>query len=305
MSNTALITGATGFIGYHLCNRLHNEGWEVIAQGTRGENTPCCSQFIESSLEKFISIASDVLPNIDICYHQAANNLTTDKNFEKIVLTNVFEPLELFEKLLNKNCSKFVYASSCSVYGNNPVPFSETKTNFNPLNPYAISKAMLEVSMKRFANKNKVKAVGLRYSNVYGLNEEHKGSRASIVSQLTNKMKKNLNPVLFNYGEQLRDWVHVDDVINANLLASVYQGSGVFNVGSGEAISFLKIVECINDELEKNLPVEFKECPFIESYQEHTLCDLSLSEKELGYKPLKTAEESIRDYIREIKKATD
>lgn len=301
MSKTALITGATGFIGYHLCNKLHDDGWKVIATGVRGENTPFCHQFIESSLKDFF----DWLPDIDVCFHQAANNLTTDENLEDMVLTNVFEPLELFEKLRIKNCLKFVYASSCSVYGNNPTPFNESLTKLNPLNAYAISKALLEVSLNRFAKKKQVQVVGLRYSNVYGFNEQHKGSRASMVSQLANKMKKNINPVLFNYGEQSRDWVHVSDVVNANILAANYGGSGVFNVGSGEALSFLKIVECINDELETNLPVEFKECSFEEKYQDNTLCDLTLSRKELGYEPQKTTEESIREYIREIKKATD
>lgn len=308
MSKTALVTGSTGFVGYNLCEKLTELGWEVYAIGSRKENVPICNTFIEINLPNFelnnYSIPSDV--TIDVCFHQAANNDTLETNYEKMIYPNYFQSYELFKNLaLNNKCKQFVYASSCSVYGKQPSPYIESKTTFDPLNPYAVSKMLFEISMKKFTKDYKVNAVGLRYSNVYGNNEMHKGRRASMITQMLNKMKKNCRPKLFNYGEQQRDWVYIKDIVQLNILASQYDGSAVFNAGSGEALSFNKISELINEELGTNLQPEYVENTCAERYQEFTLCDLKYVTKELGYKPENNAQESVKNYVRETKKAAE
>lgn len=302
MTKTALVTGASGFVGHHLCNRLHADGWNIIAVGTKEEHMPLCNTFLECSLH---SIPWESIPNIDTCFHQAANNDTTDLDIEKMMQSNLHDSSELFHKLhQEKKCYQFVYASSCSIYGNAEAPYVEQKTKPDPLNPYALSKFLFEQFANKFAQENNVQVIGLRYSNVYGQGENHKGKRASMITQLLNKMLQGISPTIFKYGEQLRDWVYIEDVIEANVLSSRIKKTGVYNVGSGETLSFNQIVQLINEELGISLPTNFVDCPFPQNYQSHTLCDLTLSRNILNYKPKMSAEMSVRNYIKEIKKAT-
>lgn len=302
MKKTAFVTGASGFVGHQLCNRLQKDNWDVIALGTKQENMPLCSNFLECDLN---DIPWKLIPNIDVCFHQAANNDTTQLDIESMMRPNLHESSDLFYRLhQEKKCSQFVYASSCSIYGNAEVPYVEEKTKPDPLNPYALSKLLFEQFANKFAQENNVQVIGLRYSNVYGQGENHKGKRASMITQLLNKMLRGISPTIFKYGEQLRDWVYIEDVVEANMLSSTIKESGVFNIGSGETLSFNKIIQLINEELDIYLPTNFIDCPFQQNYQSHTLCDLSLSQSILNYQPKMSAELSVRNYIRQIKKAT-
>lgn len=298
MIKTALVTGATGFIGHHICNRLFENNWNVIAVGVKGENKPLCHSLIHSNLDELQNI-----PNIDVCFHQAANNNTMDLNVENMFQSNLETPSILFDKLFNeKNCKQFVYASSCSVYGNQPVPYTE-QTTPNPLNPYAKSKFAFETFANSFALKNNVNVIGLRYSNVYGPGENHKGTRSSMINQLLQKMLSHERPKIFKFGEHLRDWVYIEDVVEANILASEYKNSGVFNVGSGESTSFNDLIIKINQSLDMSLEPEYIDCSFTEAYQSNTLCDLEQANKYLGYFPKFNSTMGIKKFA-QIKKAT-
>ena len=187
----ALVTGATGFIGYHLCKRLYQDGYFVIAVGRNDENTPFCHKLYR---EPFDNLPFNSFKEIDICFHQAANNNTLESSLDIMQQANVIEPSNLFRNLLQQNnCKNFVYASSCSIYGNQQTPFVETKTPAKPLNSYAVSKLNFENFANDFAIENNVKAIGLRYSNVYGPNEEHKGKRASMIHQIIDRKSSRLN----------------------------------------------------------------------------------------------------------------
>lgn len=295
---TALVTGATGFIGHHLCNKLYNSNYNVIAVGTKDENKPLCHQFIQLNLD---GISWHLIPKkIDVCFHQAANNNTTDLDSENMFLSNLTSPMNLFNRLFKeKECKQFVYASSCSVYGNQPIPYNEKTTKLDPLNPYAQSKVLFEQFAEIFSTENDVRTIGLRYSNVYGSNEQHKGKRASMISQLLNKMIRNEKPKLFKFGEQTRDWVYVDDVVDANLLASECTQSEIFNIGSGMSIEFTEIVKIINEEIGSFIQPEYIDCPILNQYQLNTLVDLQHSNKNLKYFPKFTISEGIKHLIRQ------
>lgn len=299
MSKTALITGATGFVGSAICNRLYNNNYEVIAVGAKEENNPLCHKLIHSKLDE---IPWDLIPNIDVCFHQAANNDTTDMDMKNMIQSNLTIPSNLFYSLIReKKCKQFVYASSSSVYGNEPVPYVESMTKLSPLNPYAHSKILFEQFAKKLTQEHDVNLIGLRYSNVYGPGEKHKGKRSSMISQLLQKMKNNERPKIFKFGEHLRDWVYIEDVVLANILASQYNGSDVFNVGSGQAMDFNEVVATLNSELKLNLKPEYIDCPFLNAYQAHTLHDLTKSKEKLGYNPQYGPVAGIKKFVEESK----
>lgn len=300
---TALVTGATGFIGSHLCSRLYEDHY-VIAVGTNSyeENTPKCHKFYSTQAGIPAGYWSE-LPDIDVCFHQAANNDTIDMFREGMILANYSNPICLFERLAEeKNCKQFVYASSGAVYGNQPVPFVENVTKLDPLNPYAESKKMFEEFATSFSQKYGVNTIGLRYHNVYGPCEKHKGRRASMIHQLLQKMLCYERPKLFKYGEYSRDWVYVADVVEANMLASTISDSGVYNVGSGEETCFNEIVKILNKEIDRNFEPEYVDCPFLNMYQFRSRADLTKISK-IGYTPKYSIRTGIQKFIEEIKKA--
>lgn len=301
MSKTVLVTGATGFIGSNLCNRLYNTNHTVIAIGTKGENKPLCHKYLPLTLD---GISWDLVPQIDVCFHQAANNDTTDMDLNNMLRANYVASSNLFYRLVReKGCKQFVYASSCSVYGKQPAPYDEKTTPLEPLNPYAQSKVLLEQFAEQFAIEYGVNVIGLRYSNVYGPGENHKGKRASMVSQLLQKLIAGERPKIFADGTQARDWVYIEDVVEANMLSSQYNGSGVFNVGSGEAMSYNDVIRIVNEELGKNIGIDYIENPYAAAFQDYTLTNLDHAKK-IGYTPKRNLEESLREYIRATKKAT-
>jgi len=292
MKIVALVTGGTGFIGYHLCKFLFENGYHVMATGVQGENNPFCHKLYRLPLD---NLPHQEMGQVDICFHQAANNNTIESNLDMMIESNVQQPSILFRKLLQENnCKNFVYASSCSVYGDQSVPFHEEKTKPNPLNVYAQSKLLFERFAEDFALNNQVKAVGLRYTNVYGKYENHKEKRASMIFQILEKCIKKETIKLFYNGEQLRDWVHVDDVVKANIKAANYSGSGIFNVGYGRSCSFNHLVETISYMISKNPKIKYIPCNFIKKYQFHTAVDLFKSNNQLGFYPEISLPEGVR-----------
>lgn len=293
---TAIVTGATGFIGYHLCYRLFKEKYNVIAIGVPFENFPHNNKIYFCNLD---SIPWQELPNIDVCFHQAANNNTLDNDEHSMIESNVNQTKRLFNNLLNKNCKKFVYASSCSIYGNQPSPYVEDKTEIECLNVYAKSKFLLEKFAQEFSGRNNVVCVGLRYSNVYGPKEKHKQKRASMIYQIIEKSKNGNSIKLFKYGEQKRDWVFVEDVVEANILASTSEKTDIYNVGSGKAVSFNEIVQIISNETGLKITVEYVDCPIKNAYQNFTQADLTKSE-EINYFPKCAMTYGIRNILENI-----
>jgi len=151
-----------------------------------------------------------------------------------------------------------------------------------------------------FATMTKANVIGLRYCNIYGPGEGH---RASMVYQLLKQMTNGKRPKLYKHGEQKRDWIYVEDVVDANILASHAKCSGIFNCGSGNDYSFNDMVKIINQFLSTNYEPEYIENPYIKQYQSHTCCDMSKAKKILKFVPKRQLREGIEDFIpREFKK---
>lgn len=294
MEKTVLITGGTGFIGSHLSSRLYNLGYNVTVVGSATERKPRANKFLYINLN---GLAWDKIGKVDICFHLAAHNDTTDTDRDNMYRANLTGPMTMFHQLAENGCKKFIYASSASVYGNSPAPYVEDVTPTDPLNPYAESKLAFDDFARHFALDKNASVIGLRFTNVYGPGEWHKGKRASMIHQLIEHRRERpfVRPRLFKYGEQKRDWVYVDDAVDMMILAIDYPHSGIFNCGSGEAVSFNQLAEIIG------LPeAEYIDCPFPERYQSFTLADLTKSKKELKYSPKYNVNQGIKKFIEAI-----
>jgi len=308
-----LVTGGTGFVGKKVLEELvrfrdvtshgmpittHKHGTfrlEIWATGKSDENK------LPTSVRCFTTNDLASLPiggEFKTVIHLAANNDTLCTNRYDMFRTNLYEPIALFQRLYLNGCRTFIYASSTAVYGNSPAPYKED-TPTNPLNVYAESKLEFDRFAMDFACKYGVTVMGLRYCNIYGPGEEHKERRMSMIGQLIRNAIAGEELKLFKAGEQLRDWVHINDVGDVNLQAFLEPRTGIYNIGSGKAYSFNDIVH----EIKKRLPqavVSFVDCPFAESYQYHTECDISKACVELGYEPKYDLAKGIESYFENL-----
>jgi len=161
-----LVTGGTGFVGSNLVTYLLNENHEVIIVGNVSETRPKGFQgkYLQPTL---IGIDWDEITNIDILFHLAANNDTTDIDEREMFRANLESSKVLFEHVVKNGCKHIIYASSTAVYGNVKTPYREDGP-VQPLNPYARSKLLLDKYAMKFAQENpNVTIIGLRYCNIY------------------------------------------------------------------------------------------------------------------------------------------
>jgi len=212
----------------------------------------------------------------------------------------VHDNVESFRRLLRfaqPNRTPVIYASSGATYGA-VTGMSQESDAAAPANVYAFSKVILDNLARRVAADDPAwKIVGLRYFNVYGPREAHKGVPASMVLHLSRQMKAGKNPRIFKYGEQKRDFVYVKDIVQGTLRALEAKESGIYNLGSGQARSFNELIEVLNKSLGKNFEPEYFDNPHAH-YQNHTEADLTAVRKSLGYEPQFTLETGVADYMR-------
>ena len=291
-----LVTGGTGFIGSNIVAALIKLGHDVIITGHDSEQK--IPGFKGTMLQpSFVGLDWNALGHLDAVVHEAAINDTQSRNVSEMIRANVDSSLALFEYAAKQGCKNIVYASSTAVYGKGPAPYMENQ-ELHPLNAYAESKKQLEEEASLFAKANpEITCLGLRYCNVYGPGESHKGNRASMIYQLARQMRTG-NPRLFKYGEQRRDYIYVRDVVSANMRALEAKKSAIVNCGSGISMSFNDLVRILNGVLGTDRTPEYFDNPIEPAYQNHTECDMSLAKETIGFIPKYDIERGIRDYMR-------
>lgn len=324
-----IVTGGAGFIGSNLVRGLNARGYSNIlvvddlSDGNKVRNIEDCD--IEDYMDK-----DDFLTRIEqgmefggptAIYHQGACSDTMETDGRFIMQTNYEYSKSLFH-YSGEHSIPFIYASSASVYGGGGT-FKEEPEYEQALNAYAYSKLLFDRYVRKNRQASQAQVVGLRYFNVYGKGEEHKGRMASVAYHFFNQYHDQGHVKLFagsgGYadGEQLRDFVWVDDVVDVNLhfLAHPEDG-GVFNVGTGRAQSFNDVATAVLNTLEKankttaewvaENKIQYIAFPeaLIGKYQSYTKADLTNLTITGDYnKNFATVEEGVQSYVTQLQAA--
>jgi ADP-L-glycero-D-manno-heptose 6-epimerase len=311
-----VVTGGAGFIGSAIVWKLNRMGMDKIiivdelGNDDKWKNLNGLKYLDFLHKDDFIAMVLNrsVPFKVSTIIHMGACSSTTEKDADFLMDNNVHYSQELAKYSL-ANGIRFIYASSAATYGNGSNGYEDDNSFLNslhPLNMYGYSKHLFDTWINRNGLIDKV--VGLKFFNVYGPNEYHKGDMRSVVHKAfeqvreTGKVKlfKSYKPE-FNDGEQKRDFVYVKDAVDMTLHFFEHQNiNGIFNVGTGRAQSWLELVTSVFNALDKPVNIEFIDMPeeIKNKYQYFTQADTTKM-KLTGYdKKIMNVQEGVKDYIK-------
>jgi ADP-L-glycero-D-manno-heptose 6-epimerase len=310
-----VVTGGAGFIGSAIVWRLNNQGFDKIIivdeLGTdeKWKNLVGLKYFDYIQKDQFLEkINSGLDFSVESIIHMGANSSTTENDAGHLINNN-YEYTKCLAKYCVRNNVRFIYASSAATYGDGAKGFEDNETEIDklrPLNMYGYSKQLFDL----WASKKGLfkEIAGLKYFNVYGPNEYHKGDMRSVVHKAfeqindTGKVRlfKSEKPE-FKDGEQLRDFVYIKDAVDMTLFfLDKKDKNGLFNVGSGNARTWNDLVKAIFNALNKETKIEYINMPkhLAEKYQYFTEANLDKIKKAGYTNLLMTLENGVTDYIK-------
>jgi ADP-L-glycero-D-manno-heptose 6-epimerase len=300
-----VITGGAGFIGSNLTLALQEKFPDsrltVIDDFRSGDFKNLAGyrgDFVAENLATFDwreKFGDPAVAGFDAIFHLASITDTTLHD----QFVQVHDNVESFRRLLNfarPTKTRIIYASSAATYG--PATNASVESNGGaPANVYAFSKVIMDNIVRQAATESpEWIIVGLRYFNVYGPREAHKGVPASMIYHLAQQIKAGKRPRIFKYGEQKRDFVYVRDALEGTIRALNAKTSGIYNLGTGNARSFNELIEVLNKCLGTNFEPEYFDNPHAH-YQNFTQADLTSVRTALGYEARFPLEDGVRDYM--------
>jgi len=303
-----LVTGGAGFIGSNFCN-LNKAKYEVVALDNLflgdEQNLDEDITFIKGDACNMDDL--DKAGKVDFVVHLAGTSSAPMFMGDGLIegyVNSVKSFVTVLEWARKNDVQKVIYASTSSLYGNNPLPLVEDQ-HVTPLNHYAVTKEVYEHAASCY---NKVypdmDIIGFRFMSVYGPNEEAKGEFANLVSQFCWDMARGLSPVIYGDGSQTRDFTNVRDVVQGITLAietGEKLGADVFNIGTGRGTSLNEILDALEKAFDNGIKAKYIENPVKEGYVRGQYADISKIQDILGYEPEVKLEDGIKEQVENVR----
>ena len=302
-----LITGGCGFIGSHIAEALKEQkhtviiydnlssGYEHNIAGFRDKIT-----FIKADIRDMKALIT-AMQGVDYVFHKAAMVSVFD-SVERPIENhdiNITGTLNVLNAAKESGVKRIVAASSASVYGNDPVlPKTEDMIS-SPESPYAFAKVAMEHYMRLFAELYDLETVTLRYFNVYGPRQDPGSMYSGVISKFCDDILADRKPTVFGDGLQTRDFIFIQDVVEANFLAMSNQTLGkgeVFNIATGYRTSLLDLIDIIKDLSGKDVKSRFKDVR--RGDIRHSVADISRARHELGFTPLYDVKKGLMELLK-------
>jgi len=290
---TVLVTGGAGFIGGHIADRLASVAdVRVLDDLSTGDpaRIPTEATLIEGDIRDVATLRR-AMTGVDIVFHEAGM-VSVPVSVERpreCHATNGTATLDLLAAA-RRTDARIVFASSAAIYGQpDDVPVSEAAPK-RPNSPYGIEKLAGDQYVRLYAERYGLPAVALRYFNVYGPGQGH-NQYAGVISTFLERARSGDPITVEGDGDQTRDFVHVDDVVRANLLAATSDASGAFNVGTGASTSINELARAVRDATGTEVPITHTD-PRPNDIR-HSRADIARISERLGFEPRVTLREGI------------
>ena len=293
-----LVTGGSGFIGSYVVERLVEKGYEVtvldnLSTGKKENLSKVFNQieFIEGDIRKREKVQI-ALKNVDIVVHLAAL-ISVPESIEKPLLYNEINSVgtqSLLNQSVREGVRKFLFISSCAVYGNPiKIPIAECHPT-KPLSPYAITKLNAEEQCQIYSKAGRIKTIIMRLFNVYGPRQTY-NQYSGVITQFIQKVRNDEPPLIFGDGEQTRDFIFVDDVTEFINKAIETENEQIINIGTGNRTTINQLAEIIIKISKKDLtPIHL---PPKQGEIRHSQADISKAIRILRYIPRTSIEEGL------------
>ncbi len=293
-----MVTGGAGFIGSHLTTRLGQAGHEVRVLDNFVSGASRARAAVLTEIPHVTILEGDIrdpdacrqaVEGADFVLHHAAE-ASVPHSIEDpggCVAINIGGTINLLEAARSAGTVKrFVFASSCAVYGDTPGSSKHEATQTDPLSPYASSKLSAEYFCRNFFRLHGLQTVSLRYFNVYGPGQDPNGAYAAVIPKFITAITEGRKPTIYGDGEQSRDFIFVDDIVEANLRAAAATrgvGGRAFNIGGGQSASLKQIVEKLAEILGR--PLETDDQPARAGDIKHSRADIAAAAGLLQFTP--------------------
>lgn len=304
-----VVTGGAGFIGSNLAKKLAIDNKTIVIddlstgyiENIQDDVDKNHIDFIKGSITD-LDLLKEVFKNIDYVFHQAAIS-SVPRSVKDPILSNnanVNGTLNVLVAAHYNNVKKVVYASSSSVYGDTPTLPKKEEMIPCPLSPYAVSKLTGEYYCNVFTGVYDLKTVALRYFNVFGPRQDPNGEYAAVIPKFIMNILGDRPIIIFGDGKQTRDFSFIDDVVQANILASESTTCGVFNIAGGKRITINALADSIMKIIGKKIDVEYMDSR--PGDIKHSLADTSKAKDSFNFKPGFSIEKGLEETVKWFQK---
>jgi nucleoside-diphosphate-sugar epimerase len=298
---TALVTGGAGFIGSNLVKLLLNNNWKVkvldnLSSGNILNIQALDADFIEGDICQPKDI-DGAMKNVDVVFHMAAC-VGRQKSLDNPQLdseVNLIGTINVLEAMRHNSVKKIVYSSSAAIFGELITSTVDESHPQNADSPYGVSKLAAEKMILAYSDIYQINAVCLRYFNIYGINQRF-DLYGNVIPIFAKRIFSNEDITIYGDGEQTRDFVNVEDIARANLLASRDEiKTGVFNLGSGNSITIKELARIMNEMSGSNTKINY--APERPADVRHCKAETTKAKNILGFEASVKMEEGLRSYL--------